>query len=106
MRNKAQEKTYVGIHNDINGGMTDTGKIIRDAWVFEFISETETCEGWRATGIQELWEKTSKEWEKYGFLVSNLPEEIKQRFQRIQSAAINRAKTEGWDPEKDIDNEV
>ena len=33
---------YVGIHKDINGGMTTIGKIIRDAWVFELIPETET----------------------------------------------------------------
>ena len=40
------ERRYVGIHNDINGGMTATGKIIRDAHVFGIIAETETCEGW------------------------------------------------------------
>ena len=40
------DKRYVGIDKDINGGMTTTGKIIRDAWIFGILPETETCEGW------------------------------------------------------------
>ena len=90
-------KTYVGIHNDLNGGMTDTGKIIRDAWVFGIIPEDETCEGWQAAGIEDLWRKTNAEWEKHGFLVGNLPEELRERFLRIQEAAVKRAKDAGWD---------
>lgn len=97
-----EPKKYVGIHNDQNGGMTDTGKIIRDAWVFGIIPETETCEGWLMQGIQSLWDKTTAEWEKYGFLVSNLPEEMQERFHRIQKEAIERAKAEGWDPEREV----
>jgi hypothetical protein len=27
--------------------MTTTGKIIRDAWVFELLPATETCKGWK-----------------------------------------------------------
>ncbi len=100
-RTKEQNK-YVGIHNDLNGGMTDTGKVIRDAWVFGLIPETETCEGWLQQGIQALWEKTSEEWEKYGFLVSNLPEEQRQNFDRIQAAAVERARASGWDPEREV----
>ena len=91
-------KTYVGIHNDLNGGMTDTGKIIRDAWVFGIIPETETCEGWLAQGIENLWIKVDSQWENYGFLVSNLPEEIRQRFIRIHNEAFEKAKVSGWDP--------
>ncbi len=101
MRNK-EVKKYVGIHNDIKGGMTDTAKIIRDAWVFGIIPETQTCEGWLSAGIEDLWEKTNQEWEKYGFLVSNLPEEIKQRFMRIQAEAIKKAKAADWNPEQDL----
>lgn len=95
-------KKYVGIDNDINGGMTDTGKIIRDAWVFGLIPETETCEGWLAPGIEELWRKVNVEWEKYGFLVSKLPPELKDRFMRIHDAAIARAKAAGWDAEDEL----
>ena len=101
-----QAKKYVGIHNDIYGGMTDTGKIIRDAWVFGLIPESETCEGWLAQGIENLWTRVSKEWEKYGFQVSNLPDELKQKFMRIQQEAIERARAAGWDPEKDIADET
>ena len=100
----AQDKPrhYVGINNDMFGGMTDTGKIIRDAWVFELIPETETCEGWLAQGIQDLWDKANAKWEEYGFLVSNLPPEIQERFYRIQNKAIEHAKESGWDPELDV----
>lgn len=95
-------KQYVGIHNDINGGMTDTGKIIRDAWVFGIIPESETCEGWLATGIEALWHKVDTEWERYGFLVGNLPDELRERFLRIHGEAVERAKAAGWDAEAEL----
>lgn len=95
-------KKYVGIHQDINGGMTDTGKIIRDAWAFGIIPETETCEGWLVQGIENLWQQVNAEWEKYGFQVNNLPPDIKKKYLRIQEEAFTRAKASGWDPEKDV----
>jgi len=91
-----EPKRYVGIDNDLNSGMTDTGKIIRDAWVFGLIPESETCEGWLPQGIESLWEKVNAEWEKYGFLVSDLPDDLRERFMRIQAVAIERAKAAGW----------
>lgn len=97
-----EPKRYVGIDNDLNGGMTDTGKIIRDAWVFGFIEETETCAGWTLQGIEELWRKTGERWEEYNFLVSDLPDDLKSRFMRIHDAAVARAKAAGWDPEMDL----
>lgn len=93
---------YVGIHSDINGGMTDTGKIIRDAWEFGIIPESETCEGWLAPGIEDLWRKVDAEWEKYGFLVGNLPEELRQRFLRIHDEAFEKAKASGWDADREL----
>lgn len=96
---------YVGILNDKFGGMTDTGKIVRDAWIFGFIPETETCEGWLSQGLQDLWQKTSDEWEKYGFLVSNLPPELRERFDRIQREAVARAEAQGWDPEQEFSHD-
>ncbi len=90
-------KRYVGIDNDVRGGMTDTGKIIRDAWAFGFIPETETCEDWLPHQIEALWIKANAEWEKYGFLVGGLPPEIRERYLRIQNEAIERAKAAGWD---------
>jgi len=94
---------YVGIDNDIHGGMTEIGKIIRDAWVFEVIPESETCAGWNAAGINSLLDKVNHEWDKYGCLVRNLPEPLRQRHERIYNAAIEKARAAGWDP--DLSNE-
>jgi hypothetical protein len=92
-------KQYEGIHNDPTGAMNPTGNIIRDAWVFGLIPETESCEGWRVEGIQDLYDKVTREWEKYGHLVSNLPLELAERHRRIYQQAIDAAKQKGWDPE-------
>lgn len=97
-----EEKRYVGIDNEINGGMTDTGKIIRDAWVFGLIPETETCEGWLAAGIEDLWRKVNAEWERYGFLVSNLPDDLRSRFVRIHDEAMTKARAQGWDADNEL----
>ena len=99
MHSSKGQKRYVGIDKDINGGMTDTGKIIRDAWAFGLIEETETCEGWLSQGIEDLWGKVQAEWEKYGYRVGQLPPDLQERFLRIQSEAANRARAAGWDPE-------
>jgi len=101
----ARPDKYMGIDNDINGGMTSVGKIIRDGWVFGLIEETETCEGWNYQGIDALLDKVDKEWDKYGCLVSNLPEELRERHERIHSAAIKRAKDAGWSGETETDDE-
>jgi len=98
---KDKTRRYVGIHKDDFGGMTDTGKIVRDAWVFNIIPETETCEGWLAAGIEDLWGKVNEQWEKYGFRVSALPPDMQTRYLRIQDDAIKRARESGWNPELD-----
>jgi len=91
--------TYVGIDRDVDGGMTDTGRIIRDAWAFGLIPETETCAGWNAQAVERLWEQTLSEWEKYGHQVNRLPEEVRERYLRIQQDAMNRARDAGWNAE-------
>ena len=96
------QRRYVGIQNEVNGGMTDTGKIIRDAWAFGIIPESEPCEGWQAAGIEDLWRKVNAEWETYGFLVGNLPEDVRARFLEIHKAALERAKAAGWDGEFEL----
>lgn len=101
----AEPKTYVGLDNDIHGGMTDTGKIIRDAWVFGLLPEGETCAGWRVEGIERLWEQVDAEWEKYGFRVGNLPDELRERFLRIHDEALERARAAGWDAERELSDE-
>jgi len=92
-------KRYSGIDKDPTGAMNPTGNIIRDAWLFNLIPETETCEGWTIQGIDALYDKVTQEWEKYGYRIADLPAELQERHQRIYSEATVRAKTLGWDPE-------
>jgi hypothetical protein len=96
---------YIGIHNDINGGMTTIGKIIRDAWVFGLIDESQTCEGWNLQGIDALLHKVNAEWDKYGCLVSRLPPELFERHQKIHGEAVERARAAGWSGEFETDDE-
>jgi hypothetical protein len=97
-------KRYVGIDKDVDAGMTASGRIIRDAWVFGLLDESETCEGWPTGAIEDLWRQVNQEWEKYGFLVNNLPDDLRERFMRIQNKAMQKARAAGWDPElKDND---
>lgn len=101
----AKPNTYVGIHDDLFGGMTTIGKIIRDAWVFELIPETETCKEWNQAGIDALLQKVNAEWDKYGCLVSRLPEELFQRHQEIYDKAVATAREKGWSGEFETDDE-
>ena len=87
---------YIGINNDLNGGMTAIGRIIRDAWVFELLPETETCEGWDLSRIDALNHRVNAEWDKYGCMVGELPPELRERHQRIHAAAIESARQAGW----------
>jgi len=96
-----KEKIYTGIDNDEYGGMTPTGNIIKDAWVFGIIPEDQTCEGWSLSRIQELYDQVSDAWTPYGHLVSKLPEELAERHARIYNVAIKKARESGWDPELD-----
>jgi hypothetical protein len=101
----ARPDKYVGIDNDINGGMTTIGKIIRDAWVFGLLDESETCKGWNLAGIDALLHKVNNEWDKYGCLVSLLPDDLRLRHERIHGEAMARAKAAGWSGETETDDE-
>lgn len=100
-----KDERYIGIHNDLFGGMTDTGRIIRDAWALGLLAESETCEGWLAAGIEKLWEQVQQRWADYGYQVGNLPDEIRERYLRIQDAALREARAKGWDAELDDEDE-
>ena len=93
-------RTYAGLEHDLNGGMTMIGKIIRDAWVFGILPETETCEGWEISRIDAIHQQVNDEWDKYSCMVSNLPEDLRERHKLIYDAAIKMAKEKGWDPEQ------
>jgi hypothetical protein len=101
-----RERRYVGIHNDLNGGMTALGGIIKDAWVFGLIPETETCEGWQLPQLQMLHDRVAAEWDKHGLLVSHLPPELQERHRRIHEEAIERAREAGWVPGLDVDSDM
>ena len=96
-------KIYAGIHNDAYGGLTPTGNIIRDAWVFGILAEEESCEGWSVDRIEHIYQRVTEAWAPYGHLVSNLPPELRERHQRIYDAAIARAKSMGWQPPMEDD---
>ncbi len=99
-------QTYVGYDDEIDGGMTAIAKVIRDAWVFGIIEETETCKGWNFAGIDALLDKVNKEWDKYGCLVSHLPPELREKHQKIHDKAIAEAKKLGWSGEAETDDEI
>ena len=101
----AKPPTYIGIDQEIHGGMTAIGKLIRDAWVFGVIPETETCAGWNLSRVDELLHKVNAEWDKYGCLVSHLPAELRARHDRIHGEAIKLAREAGWSGEIETDDE-
>jgi len=85
--------------------MTSIGKIIRDAWVFELVPETEMCEGWNSSAINALLQKVNDEWDKYGCLVSQLPPALMERHQRIHGEAVEKAKASGWRGEQETQDD-
>jgi len=95
----SRQKTYVGLDDDAFGGMTPTGNIVRDAQAFGLIPEEQTCAGWSLGRIQQLYDQVSEAWRPYGHMVSRLPDDIRDRHQRIYGAAIKRARELGWAPE-------
>ena len=97
--------TYVGVQNEINGGMTPIAKLVRDAWVFEILPEEETCEGWDLGRVNLLLDEVNREWDKYGCLVSRLPVAMMERHNRIHSVAIEQARAAGWSGEFETSDE-
>ena len=93
--------TYVGLDDDYCGGMTPTGTVIRDAYVFGILPETETCKGWTYGQLENLYDKVTAAWEPHGNMVSGLPPDLRARHERIFDAAIARAKSLGWSPNLD-----
>jgi hypothetical protein len=93
-----RSRVYPGLHKDRNSGMTDAGRIIRDAWVFGILPEGETCEGWTYGRLQGVYDQVHQAWQPYGHLVSRLPDELRERHERIYREAIAEARRQGWDP--------
>ena len=93
------QQTYVGIDKDEKGGLTHLGRMVRDAWVFGILPESETCAGWDHARMQSLYEQVYAAWEPYAHLPSRLPEDLRERHTRLYAQAIATARDEGWDAE-------
>jgi len=100
-----QQQTYPGLLEDKNGGLTDIGRIVMDARVFGLIEPDATCAGWTLGSLQSLIEKVHREWDKYGNIPSQLPDELRARHEAEYNAAIERARKSGWDPDLDLSDE-
>lgn len=94
---------YVGIDKDAKGGLTHLGRIVRDAWVFGILPQTETCAGWDSARMQNLYEQVYAAWEPYAHLPSKLPENLREKHAQLYAQAIDTARNNGWDPELDKD---
>jgi hypothetical protein len=94
-----RERTYKGLRNDEYGGLNPTGTIIRDAWVFGILPETEDCAGWTADRLGALYDQVHQAWLPYGHLASNLPADLRERHARIYAEAVAQARESGWDPD-------
>lgn len=93
------QQLYVGIDKDEKGGLTHLGRIVRDAWVFDLLPETETCVGWDFARMQNLYEKVYAAWAPYAHLPSRLPDGLRERHTRLYAQAISAARDKGWDAE-------
>jgi len=45
------------------------------------------------------------EWEKYGFQVGQLPDDMRETFMRVHQQAMDKARETGWDGEAEIADE-
>ena len=90
---------YAGLKNDVNCGMTHLGQMVKDAWVFGLIPDSEDCTGWDNGQMQVLYERICGHWEPYANLPSSLPAELRERHAKIYLDAIAQAKADGWNPE-------
>lgn len=106
IRSHSNSKTYEGILKDKFGGMTATGAIVKEAWIFGVLPESETCEGWSMDRLQKLYDDVAVVRERYGYKVSEYPEEIRERHERIHREAIERARAQGWNPDGDLSDEA
>ena len=97
------EQIYAGIYDDESGGLSPTGRIIMDAWVFEIIPVSETCEGWNSSQVEELSRKVAAAWQQYDSSPRNLPDDMRMRHAMMYQQAKMRGERVVWDPNIDGD---
>ncbi len=93
------QQTYIGINQDTNSGLTHLGRMVRDAWIFGILPETETCAGCDFARMQNLYEQVFSAWKPYAHLPSRLPESLRERHANFYAQAITTARDKGWDAE-------
>lgn len=92
---------YPGLPDDLYGGMTDIGVIIRDAWVLGVLPESQNCRGWTLAELRALRARVARAWAAHGDSFVTLPAALKQRYLRIHEAATRRGREHGWRPDAD-----
>ncbi len=102
-----QTKNYVGLELDLaqGDGITPIAKVVLDARLFGLIKDNESCKNWPAGNIQELYDKVTKAWEPYGSLPSKLPDDLRQKHAKLYDPAIIVTKQNGWNPDRDLEND-
>ena len=92
------DHVYAGLNNDKHG-LTQLGRVVLDAWLFDLVAPTQDCAGWDMGRMQSLMERVQAEWDKYSNLPSRLPPGLRERHGELYANAIQAARSKGWDPE-------
>ena len=79
--------------------MTNTGKLMRDAWVFGLLPEGQGLAGQNTVSLQMLADDVGTCWKQHGNCVNCLSRELRNHYTRIHAEAIRRAKASGWKQE-------
>jgi len=56
--------------------------------------------------MDNLYDQVVQAWQPYANLPSNLPDDLKQRHAKIYVEAMQQARAKGWDPDKDVADEI
>lgn len=94
--------TYCGFEQDAHG-ITQLGRVVLDARLFDLIPETEGCAGWDLQRMQALMGQVEARWDEYGNLPSRLPDALRTRHAALYAWAAERARSHGWNPELEDD---
>ena len=94
----AEPMTYCGFNAELHG-ITQLGRTVLDAWVFELLPRREDCAGWDLQRMQQLMGQVNARWDEVGMLPSRLPPDLQGRHAELYAWAAERARARGWNPE-------